>query len=174
MFVRLLAIAMLLVTGCEKTSHESIDKWTHTEKGLGKLRKAFADETVDADLSAHAGANLVRMGRDQDVRQALEQMTPGRRVAVVAKLAPRLWDLARVEGEMQMPAPSQVIAKDALVLARKFADDQGKAQIDGYLLDWYCVGSYEGRAQTGAVLGATVIRMLGAPAGKKLMRVPTA
>ena len=67
---------------------------------------------------------------------------------VVQKLAPRLWELARVEGDMQLPNPTQVRAKDALVLVRKSADDATKAQIDGYLVDWYCVGSYEGRATT--------------------------
>ncbi len=170
MFVRL-AIAVLLLTSCEKTSHDSIDKWTHTENGVDKLKKAFANETIDADLAAHAGANLVKKGFDPDVRSILEQMSPGRRAELVGKLGPRLWDIARIEGEMQMPGPMQVAAKDALVMLRRFADDKGKAQLDGYLVDWYCVGSYEGRAQVGAVLGASVIRMIGPVAAKKLMSV---
>ena len=58
MIARLVLIA-LLVAGCEKTNHDNIDKWTHTEKGPGKLKKAFADESIDAELSAHAGANLI-------------------------------------------------------------------------------------------------------------------
>jgi hypothetical protein len=70
-----------------------------------------------------------------------------------------------------LPNANQVRAKDALVLVRKFADDTTKTQIDGYLTDWYCVGSYEGRAGSGAVLGATIIRMIGPAAGKKLERV---
>ena len=44
-------------------------------------------------------------------------------------------------------------------------------QIDNYLMDWYAVASYEGRAGVGSTLGAAVMRMLGAPAGKKLMSV---
>ena len=55
--------------------------------------------------------------------------------------------------------------------SRKYADDKAKAQIDGYLVDWYCVASYEGRAQVGAVLGSSVIRMVGQLAAKKLMAV---
>ena len=39
MFVRLLTIAALLLGGCEKTDHDSIDKWPRTEKGPGKLKK---------------------------------------------------------------------------------------------------------------------------------------
>src|SRR5436305_1046666 len=137
MFVRLLAIVVLLLASCEKTSHDSIDKWTHTEKGTEKLKKTFTDESIDIDLSAHAGANLVKKGLDPEIRVGLQQMSPGRRAELVAKLAPRLWEIARLEGEMQMPAPPQVMAKDALITLRKFADDKGKQQIDTYLVDWY-------------------------------------
>jgi hypothetical protein len=170
MIARLVLIA-LLVAGCEKTNHDNIDKWTHTEKGPGKLKKAFADESIDADLSAHAGANLIKMGKDPEVKQILDQMGSARRQAVIGKFAPRLWEIARVEGDMQMPRPIQVAAKDALITLRKYADDAEKQQIDTYLMDWYGAPSYEGRASVGAVLGATVVRMIGAPACKKLKQV---
>lgn len=170
MIARLVLIA-LLVAGCEKTNHDNIDKWTHTEKGPGKLKKAFADESIDADLSAHAGANLIKMGKDPEVKQILDQMGSARRQAVIGKLAPRLWEIARVEGDMQMPRPIQVAAKDALITLRKYADDAEKQQIDTYLMDWYGAPSYEGRAAVGAVLGASVVRMIGAPACKKLKQV---
>ena len=169
--VRVIAIAALMLGACETPSHENVDKWTHTAHGEAKLEKAFGDDSLDVDLSAHAGANLLRMGRDADVRSALQQMAPARRTAVVAKLAARMWEVARVDGELAMPRPEQVQGKDALVMLRKLADDAGKAQIDTYLMDWYCVASYDGRAQTGAVLGPTAMRMLGPPAGKKLMPV---
>lgn len=172
MFARVLTIALALwVAGCEKTSHESIDKWMGTQKGPGKLKKAFADEGLDADLSAHAGANLIKKGMDPDARAALETMSPGRRAQVIGKLAPRLWDLARVEDERLLPNPSQVSAKDALFGLRKWADDAQKQQIDAYMSDWYAVASYEKRAEMGANLGAAVVRQLGPAAGKKLMSV---
>src|SRR6478672_7674145 len=157
MIARLVLIA-LLVTACEKTNHDNIDKWTHTEKGPGKLKKTLADESLDADLSAHAAANLIKMGKDPDVRQIFDQMGQARRQAVIAKLSPRLWEVARIEGDLQMPRPVQVSAKDALVMLRKYADDAGKQQIDGYLMDWYGAASYEGRAAVGATLGASVVR----------------
>src|SRR6185312_12219721 len=172
MFVRALLIAIVCLTGvgaCDKPSHENVEKWANTQKGTGKLESAMKDENLDPDLSAHAAAVLVKKGLDPDVRSALEQMSPARRTAVVAKLAPRLWELARVEGELQLPNPTQVRAKDALV--RKSADDATKKQIDGYLVDWYCVGSYEARATAGAVQGAAVVRLLGAAAAKKLLHV---
>ncbi len=164
-------IALVAIGACEKTDHESIDKWQGTKKGPAKLKKALADESLDPDLSAHAGANMIKKGRDSEVRAELDNMSPGRRTAVVGKLAPRLWETARVEGEMQMPAPLQVQAKDALVAIRKYADDTTRTQIDGYLIDWYAVPSFEGRAKTGAVLGPAVMRIIGPSAGKKMMRV---
>jgi hypothetical protein len=176
MLARIVPIAcsvfLLLASGCgDKASHENLDKWTSTKKGPGKLKQAFLDESLDPDLSAHAAINMLKKGRDAEVKRELEQMNQTRRTQVIGKLAPRLWDMARIEGEMQMPVPNQVIAKDTLVTIRRWADEASRAQIDAYLTDWYAVPSYEGRAQVGAVLGAAVLRMIGPPAGKKLMRV---
>ncbi|MDB4964140.1 MAG: hypothetical protein JWP01_4139 [Myxococcales bacterium] len=175
MFTRVLLIAAIMLlglsTGCEKTDHENIDKWTRTEKGPGKLKKALKDEGNDPDLAAHAAANMIRMGNDPDVRAAFEEMSQPRRVQVIGKLAPRLWDLARIEREDSLPGSGQIVAKDALISLRKYADDTQKQQIDTYLIDWYAVMSYEGRAKVGSTLGSAVMRMVGAPAGKKLMSV---
>ncbi len=175
MLARLLLIAMVTsvigLAGCEKTDHENIDKWTRTQKGPGKLKKAVSDEGLDPDLSAHAAANMVRMGNDPEVREALDGMSAARRVQVIEKLAPRLWDVARVEKEDDLPGAPQITAKDALISLRKYASDAEKQQIDTYLIDWYATISYEGRAKVGAVLGAAVMRMVGAPGGKKLMTV---
>lgn len=166
-----MVIAVMILGACDKPSHENVDKWMNTEKGQGKLEAAFKNEGLDPDLSAHAAANLVKKGLDPQVRTGLDQMSPGRRTELVAKLAPRLWELARIEGDMQLANPIQVRSKDALVLVRKYADDKTKPVIDGYLTDWYCVPSYEGRASAGATPGVNVIRMIGPTAGKKLVHV---
>ena len=41
MFARLLpiALALVLVTGCEKATHDNIDKWGHTQKGPDKQNR---------------------------------------------------------------------------------------------------------------------------------------
>ncbi|MDB4959192.1 MAG: hypothetical protein JWO36_6761 [Myxococcales bacterium] len=179
MFARLLPIAiaasLTFSMGCgDKPTHPNIDKWMNTEKGPGKLKKALLDDSIDADLSAHAAANMIKKGRDPEVREAFDQMITGRRTEVIAKLAPRLWEIARIEGELSLPAPPNVAAKDGLFQIRKYADDATKAQIDKYLIDWYCVTSYEGRAHSGSAQGATVIRTLGPAAGKKLIEVVNA
>lgn len=161
----------MFAMGCEKPTHENIEKWAATKKGPGKLERAFLDDRLDADLSAHAAAVMIKTGRDNEVKAAFEQMASARRSQVITQLAPRLWDLARIEGEMLRPAPHQTQAKDALVVIRKHADASTRTQIDGYLIDWYAVPSYEGRATSGAFLGAAVMRTIGRHAAKKMMAV---
>ncbi len=173
MFARAVLIMFLAVAifACEKTDHENIDKWKNTSKGPDKLLKAVKDDGLDADLSAHAAQNLISIGSDREVREAFDGMSQQRRAAVIGKLAPRMWEIARIEREDALPLPGQTIAKDTLVFLRKYADDTQKQQIDGYLIDWYGVMSYEARAKAGAVLGATVMRAVGPAGGAKLNRV---
>jgi hypothetical protein len=172
MLARVLLIAVVaFASGCEKATHENLDKWAHTAKGPAKLQKALSDGALEGDLSAHAAANLIKRGDDRDVYAALEVMAPARRAEVVARLAPRLWEIARVENEKDLPGVPQVAGKDALVRIRRWTDDATRPQLDGYLIDFYCVSSYEGRAKVGANLGATVMRLVGPPAAGKLISV---
>jgi hypothetical protein len=173
MFARLLLVALVLVAGCEKTDHESIDKWPRTEKGPGKLKKAFEDESLDPDLSAHAGVNMIRppLSQETEVRGAIERMSPGRRTAVIEKMLPRLWEIARVENEKKPATTAQVAGKDALFTLRRFADDNQKKTIDGYMVDWYGVYAYEARANAGQYAGPQVIRAVGPSITKKLIEV---
>jgi len=176
MFARALpiAVATLLLgglAGCEKVDHENIDRWQHTSKGPAKLEKAVASDAIDPDLAAHAAANLLKRGDDRQVYAAFEAMAAGRRAQVIARLAPRMWDAARVENEHELPRGLQVAAKDALIRLHHWADEPTRQQIAGYLADWYCVASYEDRAKTGAIGGAVALRLVGAQAGKKLISV---
>jgi len=166
-----LALGGLAGIGCEKLDHETIDKWSHTSKGPAKLLGAVASDTADPDLSAHAAANLIKRDDDREVYAAFEALPAGRRAAVVARLAPRMWDIARIEGERELPGKPQVAAKDALVRLRGWADEPTRQQIDGYLIDWYCAASYEDRAKAGRSSGAAVMRLVGPAAGKKLISV---
>jgi hypothetical protein len=173
MFARVLPIAVAAFTlaACEKVDHENLDKWSHTSKGPAKLLKAISDEAIDPDLSAHAAANLIKRDDDREVYAAFERLAPARRTQVVARLAPRMWDTARVESERELPGKPQVAAKDALVRMRTWADEPTRQQIDGYLIDWYCVASYEDRAKAGSNPGAAVMRVVGPAATKKLISV---
>lgn len=167
----LVVVAALLGAACEKTNHASIDKWQTSKKGLPKLKAALKNGSIDPDLSAHAAENLYKRGNDQDAKAGLEALEPSRRAQVMAKLAPRLWAIARIEGEMSKPTSLQEIGKDALFELRPLADAETKAVIDGYLTDWLTGGHYEGRAATGRYRGAAIIRMLGPKAGERLIAV---
>jgi hypothetical protein len=164
----------LAVAGCEKPTPDNIDKWMNTEKGPGKLRAAFLDEDLAVELSAHAGTNMLRMSpsMEGDVRAGLDQMNPARRAQVVAAMAPRLWEIARIEQDDKFPRGGpKVVAKDALFMLRKYADEPTVQKIDGYLIDWLAVVSYEDRALQGTFSGSVIMRTVGAPGGKKLINV---
>lgn len=169
---RCLLLVVLLI-GCEKTSHESIDNWAGNDKGHAKLRNLVEDEGADPDFSAHAAANLIKlpMSKEGEVKTAFERMNQTRRGQVLDKLIPRLWDNARVENDKQLANAPQAASKDALVMVRQFADDAQRAKIDGYLVDWYAVVSYEKRASQGANTGAAVLRTVGAAGAKRMIDV---
>jgi hypothetical protein len=166
--ITLVVLLVFAAAACEKTTPENLDKWMNTEKGPDKLAKALSDSSLDPDLSAHAAANLIKLGKDTDVKKTIEGMSDDRRTAVLAKLVPRLWEMARVEGDLTVPSGLQTNAKDLMFELRKAADPATRAQIDGYLLDWYTSGYYEGRATLGRYLGSTIVRTLGPQAGDKL------
>ena len=62
-------VVAVVALGCEKPSHANIDKWMKSEKGPAKLKSALRSTSLDADLSAHAGENLLRRGDDVAVRE---------------------------------------------------------------------------------------------------------
>lgn len=163
------ACCLVVVGACEKTTHENIDKWMTSKKGMGKLKGALGDGSLDPDLSAHAAENLVRKLEDATVREAFERMNPARRDQVLPKFVERMWKLARVEGEMARPTQMQELSKDMLFDARAWADPATKEKIDSYLIDWLTGGYYEGRAEAGRHLGPQIIRVLGPRAGEGLI-----
>ncbi len=167
--IALAVIGLLSVSACEDTDHANIDKWMTSKKGMGKLHSAVRNSGLDPDLSAHAAENLYRRGEDEDVKQAFEAMGVERRSKVLAKLAPRLWTMARVEGEMAKPTPIQEAGKDALFELRAFSDGANRDVIDGYLTDWLTGGYFEGRAVAGRHPGAAILRALGPKAGERLI-----
>ena len=166
-----LAVALAATSGCEGISHENIDRWVNTQKGPDKLRKALRDSDLDADVRAHAGRNLVHMDEMDNVLEALEGMAEGERAAVLDKMARRLWEDARIEGDMTMPTSDQVGAKDALFDLRKFATGEVLNGIDDNLVDWLTGGYYAARARQGRFRGSRLVRGIGPRAASKLLRV---
>jgi hypothetical protein len=167
------AAAALLVglAACDKASHENIDRWLSTEKGVEKLRKALRDGDQPSEIRAHAAQNLIIHPENHFsvAREALEDMSDDERHDVLADLAPRLWQSARIAHEKDVPTPAQAQAKDALFELRGFADPETRKKIDGYLVEWLTGGLYEGRATMGRQSGRAIVRELGAAAAPKLL-----
>lgn len=169
------ATAVLLVAGsliaCEKVDHENLDRWMSTEKGVEKLTRALRSDDHDADIRAHAAQNLILHPEAlfAVVKDELDNMDKGAAQDVVEKLAPRLWENARIAGDLDVPTPEQAQAKDALYELRKYAADKTRTQIDEYLVEWLAGGYYEGRAKVGRIGGREIIRDIGRPAAAKLL-----
>ncbi len=170
----LIAILALAVGGCEKVSHESIDKWGHTEKGPEKLLETLRGSDNNADLRAHAAQILVEIERSAEVKEVLAEMDDAPRQKLMAPLATRLWEVARINDAMAIPTPRQSNAKDALFQTMEFADASTQAQIGDYLVEWFVGGHYEGRATSGRVSGAAVMRKVGPAASKRLLQAARA
>lgn len=166
--IPLAALVLVAATACEKPSHENIDKWRGTVKGPDKLQKALNNEDLDPDLRAHAAQALIALDQFDNVKAAVDGMQGGTKMAVLAKLVPRLWDDCKLAEELQVPASKQLYAKDAMFALRAGAPPEVVEQIDGYLVDWYG-GYYEGRASMGKYNGELVIRTIGKKAAPKLL-----
>ncbi len=143
--------------GCGQPSHEKIDDWAQTKKGPGKLADALNDAELDADLRAHAAQNLIHRDAAAKVLERLASMREEARQPVVAALVPRLWSDARMDAERGVPAPAQIVAKDALFELRALADTDNQRRIDELLIEWLTGGYYSGRAQTGRFLGSQIL-----------------
>jgi hypothetical protein len=161
-------LPLALLAACEGVSHDNIEKWVDTKKGPAKLKEALEGD-YDADLRAHAAERLIVARGDLEVvRASFDAMGEADRQAVLAALAPRLWEQARVEHTM-VPNTTQATAKDAMFYLRKHGDAATAERIDEYLVEWYTGGQYEGCAQSGAVTGAMVMRELGPKAASRLL-----
>lgn len=169
--IAVLVSASVCAVACEKTNHKNIDRWMKTEKGPGKLDKALRSGSNNAALRGHAAANLIRIGRFEDVNKAMKDIKNGDRGEVLADLVPRLWKLARLDNPMASPSPVQTRAKDALFHLRQYATGATRDKIDNYLLDWLTTGYYDGRARSGSVAGSAIIGTLGAKAGERMRTV---
>ncbi len=164
------AVFMMLASGCESVSHDNIDRWMTTEKGPGKLEKTLRDSELDPDLRAHAGRNMIQSNEGAKVLQILGEIAEASRQPVIDKLARRLWQDARIEGELTMPSAVQVGAKDALFELRQHATGATLGSIDDNLVDWLTGGYYTARSRQGRIRGEQIMRAIGAKAAAKLLR----
>ena len=177
MFARLLPIASRvasLVAGCEKTDHENIDKWTHTEKGPDKLKKALSPTRRSTPICRRTPRRTWSRQRRWTPTSA-----PAFEHDVAGPPARRSSTSSRRGCGRSRGSRARTLLPDAAADRREGRARQHpqvrrrrrpSKQIDGYLIDWYGVTSYEERAQGRRARSApTVMRMVGPRGGKKLI-----
>ncbi|MBL4634786.1 MAG: hypothetical protein JKY56_13010 [Kofleriaceae bacterium] len=164
-----LLAASMLVTACESVTHENLDKWANTQKGPGKLMDALKSNEESAEIRAHAAQVLIYLERFADVKEVLAEIDDDKRHKIVAELTERLWTIARVNKELDIPTRNQSNAKDAIFYTMEFADSATKEKMADYVIEWFVGGLYEARAKSGRVSGALAIREIGGQAGKRLL-----
>lgn len=164
-----LLCAGIFASACEDVNHDNIDKWGHTEKGPGKLLGVLKSSEHSPALRAHAAQVMVELGRFSDIKEILEGIEEGPRHKIMAELATRLWELARINKELDIPNASQTRAKDVLYYTIDLADAPTQAKMADYLVEWFVGGHYEGRARAGKVSGAMAIRRVGESASGRLL-----
>ena len=158
--------------GCDKASHDNVEKWRNTEEGPKRLAKVVGDSGVDMDIRAHAAEALVSLGEVETVKPIVANMSPEVRDAFFTKLTPRLWAVAKILEADQAPTGKQVRAKDALFELRQLAEGGRRDDIDNYLLDWLTAGNfYDERAGMGDNTGEKIVRAIGIKAGPKMVQV---
>ena len=166
---RVLALCVLVGSGCQKATHDDIERWQTTQKGPTKLRETLSDPALTADLRGHAAEALVVIEGPAEVVTALEVMDEATRNAVIADLLPRLWEEAKITQENVKPTSRQSTAKDALFEIRNLANAEARAEIDQYLIEWFTAGYYEARAVSGRMTGKQVLRTIGPAAGSDMI-----
>ena len=169
--LRLLGVLLAFLmagAGCDKVSHDNIEKWRGTQQGPDKLADALGDDGVEPALRAHAAQALVALGESDKVIEAVALMDAEPKQLVLSELVTRLWEDARIADPMQVPTQRQLAAKDMMFTLRPQADGELRERIDGYLLDWLG-GNYERRASMGNVEGEAIVRAIGPEAAPKVI-----
>ena len=120
-FVAAITVAAVLTLGqgC-RTSEDDVHRWSNTAQGPRKLVAVLTHDKYPIDLRIEAAETLVSMkprggrrigiqGTDeqQGLVDALAQMAPAPRNALIGKLVPKL------QAEMAKPAPVQVVGQPA-------------------------------------------------------------
>lgn len=156
-------------SACEDVSHDNIDEWGHTEQGPGKLVGVLESAEHSPALRAHAAQVMVELGRFSDIKDILEGLDDKPRQEIMAEFATRLWELARINKELDIPNASQTRAKDVLFYTIDLADAPTQAKMADYLVEWFVGGHYEGRATAGKVSGAMAIRRVGKSSAERVL-----
>jgi hypothetical protein len=167
-------VALLLCAAC-KVGSEDIEYWKGTVKGPGKIVAVMLADKYPMELRTQAALALVDMERPDrdgtsDLQQALARLDDDERNALIAGMVPGLVALMRQSDPAAGGATArQIRAKDAAFLLITHAPQSVKAQLTGDVVAWY-MEDFNGRSLAGAYSAEQVIRALGPPAAKELVK----
>jgi len=168
-------VALLACAGC-KVGAEDIEYWKGTVKGPGKIVAVMLAGKYPLELRTQAALALVDMERPDrdgttDLQQALQRLEEPERSDVIRRMVPGL------EEQMKTPdasnpgaaSPRQIRAKDASFLLIAHAPADVKAKLTSEVIAWY-MEDFNGRSLAGNYSAEQVVRALGSPAAKELVK----
>jgi hypothetical protein len=175
--LRLYVVALFMcfgVAGC-RVAAEDIEYWKGTVKGPGKIVAVMLAEKYPMELRTQAALALIDMERTDrdgtaDLQQALGRLEEEERNALIAGMVPGLEQLMKKSEKPDGSASSrQIRAKDAAFLLITHAPPEVKSKLTLDVVDWY-MQDFNGRSLAGNYSAEQVIRALGSPAAKVLVK----
>jgi hypothetical protein len=174
--IALFVLASLLA-GCVVTT-EDIEHWKGTVKGPGKIVAVMLADKYPIELRTQAALALVDMERQDrdgtaDLQSALQRLDEETRNQVIRGMVDGLTAQMKQadpsKGEGGGPSPRQIRAKDAAFLLITHAPADVKARLTVDVVNWY-VEDFNGRSLAGNYSAEQVVRALGSPAAKVLVK----
>lgn len=166
-------VALLALGGC-KVGPDDIEYWEGTVKGPGKIVAVMLADKYPNELRTQAALALVHMNRPDrdgtaDLQQALQRLEDEERNEVLAGMVPGLEAMMREREANGAPSARAIRAKDAAFLLVTHAPPEVKAKLTDDVIAWY-MEDFNQRSLAGNFSAEQVIRALGAPAGKELVK----
>ncbi|HMF43280.1 MAG TPA: hypothetical protein VKQ32_21560 [Polyangia bacterium] len=126
------AVAVVLLGGCNKPTSDSIQLWKTTEKGPEKLHDTLADHGVPPKLRAEAAVAMVDIGRGEEVDAVIAQLPADDRADIAKSLVPAYEAAMTAEGPTG--TEKSLAYRDALFSLRQSVPADEQKRIDGVLL----------------------------------------
>jgi hypothetical protein len=171
----LVFVALLLLGGC-KVGSDDIEYWKGTVKGPGKIVAVMLADKYPIELRTQAALALIDMERPDrdgtaDLQQALQRLEEPERSELIRGMVPGLEQLMKQADPNAPGAASarQIRAKDAAFLLIAHAPADVKAKLTDDVIAWY-MEDFNGRSLAGNFSAEQVVRALGSPAAKELVK----
>lgn len=165
---------LLALAGC-KVAAEDIEYWKGTVKGPGKIQAVMLADKYPMELRTQAALALIAMERTDrdgtaDLQAALGRLDEASRGSLIAGMVPGLEEAMKKDPKPDGSAsPAQIRAKDAAFLLITHAPPEVRSKLTLDVVNWY-MEDFNGRSLAGNYSAEQVIRALGSPAAKVLVK----